>query len=150
MNSYLTLQNKSTFKSNYLNDTIYNYLDNTFIIPQSFMFDIIKVKSDYIARPDLISYDIYGTDFYADIICKLNGISNPFELNEGDILIIPSLSYITKFNQSPPISELEKDDNISEQLSPKAKTKNEKRKPNEAIIGDKRFTIDSKKRVIIY
>lgn len=148
---YSTLNYKSTIKSDYLQDTVYNLLDSTFELPKSgFSFNIFEVTKDYVARPDLISYDIYGTDFYADIICKLNGISNPFELNEGDILIIPSLSYITKFNQSPPISELEKDDNISEQLSPKAKTKNEKRKPNEAIIGDKRFTIDPKKRVIIY
>ena len=57
----------------------------------------IEVIEDYVARPDLISLAVYGTDKYADIICKINGISNPFELNTGMILLIPSLSNLTFF-----------------------------------------------------
>ena len=59
--------------------------------------EFIRVIDDYVARPDLISLAVYGTDQYADIICKINGISNPFELNAGMILLIPNLSSITFF-----------------------------------------------------
>lgn len=148
MNNYLIFNNKNILKSEYLNEDIYNLLDMTFEIPENFSFDIIKVESKYIARPDLLSYDLYGTDMYVDILCKLNGISNPFELNEDDLIIIPSASDIEYFITKSKISEKETDKNNI--ITPKAKQKNEKRKPNDAIIGDKRFTIDTKKRVIIY
>lgn len=146
MDRYLVFKDKSIIKSNYLNEDVYNFLDKTFEIPTNFKFDIIKVSPQYVARPDLLSYDVYGTDLYVDVICKLNGISNPFELNEGDLIVIPSSADVSKFFVKPIILEQnDKENNI-----PKAKQKQEKRKPNAAIIGDKRFTIDTKKRVIIY
>ena len=105
MERYLTFKDKSIIKSEYLNENIYNLLDKTFEIPKSFKFDVIKVEQQYVARPDLLSYDIFGTDFYTDIICKVNGISNPFELNEGDLIVIPSSSYIDEFFVKPIILE---------------------------------------------
>ena len=56
---------------------------------------IVEVEEYYIARPDLISLAIYGDDKYADIICKINGISNPFELNKGTWLYAPDISVVT-------------------------------------------------------
>ena len=53
--------------------------------------NFLQVNEYYVARPDLISLAVYGDDRYADIICKLNGISNPFELNEKMVLFIPTL-----------------------------------------------------------
>ena len=50
---------------------------------------ILKVEKYDIARPDLVSLAIYGTDKYGDAICKVNGISNPFELNEGMYILCP-------------------------------------------------------------
>lgn len=146
MNNYEVLNNKTTYKSKYLNEEIYNLLDYTFEINSDFAFDVIEVTSNYIARPDLLSYDIYGSDEYVDVICKINGISNPFELNEGDILIIPNIANMRDFLVKPTILETD-DENKSK---PQAKKKNEKRKPNESIIGDKRFNIDVKNRIIIY
>ena len=55
----------------------------------------VQVEKYYIARPDLISLAVYGDDKYGDIICKINGISNPFELNEGMILYTPDIGVIT-------------------------------------------------------
>ena len=40
-------------------------------------------------RPDLIALKYYSTDTMLDILLKFNGISNPFSINEGDILFIP-------------------------------------------------------------
>jgi hypothetical protein len=50
-----------------------------------------------VARPDLISLATYNDASYADLICKLNGISNMFELNEDDVIVIPTYDYIEKF-----------------------------------------------------
>ena len=148
MNTFLTLHNKTVYNSKYLNENIYNLLDKTFEIPDDFMFDVIKLNPNYIARPDLLSYDLYGTDEYMDIICKINGISNPFEMNGEDTIVVPSASDISKFNVQPILLETDEDKN--KYNAPKSKQKNEKRKPNETVIGDKRFTIDLKKRVVIY
>lgn len=50
-----------------------------------------RVPKDYVMRPDLISKAVYNTTNYAEIILKFNGISNPFSINEGDIILIPNL-----------------------------------------------------------
>ena len=91
---YSVLNNKTTINSDYLGETIYNLLDETFSLPQNFDYNIFTVPEEYIARPDLLSLDAYGSTMYADVICKINGISNPFELNEGDKLILPTPDYI--------------------------------------------------------
>lgn len=56
---------------------------------------IVEVEEYYVARPDLISLAVYGDDKYADILCKINGISNPFELNKGMYLFAPDSSVLT-------------------------------------------------------
>ena len=150
---YTTLENKNTIKSDYLNEDIINLLDKTFMLPQDFQFNILEINQEYIARPDLISLDAYGDTMYVDVICKLNGISNPFELNEGMQIILPSPDIITDFVVNPSQASTDKDDINSEYKTnnqPIAKTKSEKRKANEAILGDSRFKINKTNGVIIY
>lgn len=150
MLQYPTLDKKNIFRSDYLEEDLYNLLDKTFIIPNSYVYNIFEVTQEYIARPDLISYDAYNDTRYADVICKLNGISNPFELNEGMVIVIPSPESIMDFYSTPwkaddlEFGALRQNNNMSD------KTKQSKRQANEAIIGDKRFKIDSKSGIIIY
>lgn len=149
MLSYTTLNFKSQLKSDYLGEDIYNLLDRTFVVPQTYVYNVFEVTQDYIARPDLISYDAYGDTMYADVICKLNGISNPFELNVGMKLILPAPDSIDDFTVRPNDTEsiltngLVGDGSIIKQ-------KNSKRKANEAIVGDSRFKIDKGSKIIIY
>lgn len=144
--SHTSLMFKNTIKSDYLGEEIYNLLDKTFIIPQSYSYNIFEVTPEYIARPDLISYDAYGDVMYTDVLCKLNGISNPFELNEGMKLIIPSPEDIINFIIRPENSENE----LNNTDKPIAKQKQSKRKANEAVVGDSRFKIDASTGVVIY
>jgi hypothetical protein len=51
------------------------------------------------------------------------------------------------FMKTPTIAESEEK---LDKAKPIAKQKNQKRKPNEAIIGDKRFKIDKTRGVVIY
>jgi hypothetical protein len=149
MLDYSVLNLKTEIQSDYLGETVYNMLDYTFTIPYNYSYNIFEVTKEYIARPDLISLDAYGDTMYTDIICKLNGISNPFELNEGMKLIIPTPEDIINFIVEPSIKD--RDENwCSSSQGARSKTKNSKRQANEAIIGDTRFKIDKKNGIIIY
>lgn len=147
---HTVLNNKQLIKSNWLSDTIYNLNDSTFKIPKLYSYEVLEVTEKYIARPDLLSKDIYGDTLYSDLICKLNGISNPFELNKGMLLIIPSPDYILDFMKTVDVEETDEilESNVTNK--PIAKTKKEKRKANEAVIGDSRFKIDANRGIVIY
>ena len=114
--------------------------------------EFIRVINDYVARPDLISLAVYGTDQYADILCKINGISNPFELNEGMILLIPNLSTITFFYKNRSASATFESDStpISSTKKNFQKTKAERRSPAEQTVGSKNFVVDLSNKMIIY
>ena len=142
---HTVLNNKNIIHSDWLNEDIYNLVDSSFIIPKSYSYEILEVTEKYIARPDLISKDIYGDTIYTDLLCKLNGISNPFELNKGMLLVIPSPDNIMDFMFKP--------DNTNEldlNNKPIAKAKSDKRIANDEIVGDKRFKLDPNKGIVIY
>ncbi len=42
-------------------------------------------------RPDLVSRAAYTTTDFWDLILKYNGYSNPFSIEEGDIMMIPAI-----------------------------------------------------------
>lgn len=143
------LINKSEIKSKVLNEKIVNLLDKTFRIPEEFSYNVVEITSDYIARMDLLSKQLYGDIRYQDILCKLNGISNPFELNEGDLIVCPNISDLSYFyyKENPDEKDPDSKDGLRR---PIPKGKKEKRKPNEAVIGDKRYKVDQTRKVIIY
>ena len=149
MLEYSVLNLKTEIASDYLGEQIYNMLDYTFQIPQNYSYNIFEVTKEYIARPDLISYDAYGDSRYTDVVCKLNGVSNPFELNVGMKLILPTPEDISKFLITPSLKD--RDDNWGPVvISAGSKNKKSKRQANEAIVGDTRFKIDKANGVIIY
>lgn len=145
---HTVLNNKTQLHSDWLNEQVFNLLDPTFRIPETFDYEILEVTERYVARPDILSNDIYGDTLYSDLLCKLNGISNPFELNTGMLLVIPSPDCIMEFMKTPSIDECENKD--FDLQKPVAKNKNEKRKANEAIVGDTRFRINRAQGIIIY
>lgn len=149
---FTTLGFKTNIDSEYLDTRIHNLLDQTFEIPSNYIYNVFEVTEEYIARPDLISLDAYGDTMFADIICKLNGISNPFELNIGTQLILPSPESIMSFTHKVYDSEIDSNwgKNAIGGTSGTAKLKTSKRQPNEAIVGDTRFKIDSSTGIIIY
>lgn len=57
-----------------------------------------EVTEDEICRIDLISLEYYNDADFVDYILKFNGISNPFAIDTGDVLLIPNnISVATKF-----------------------------------------------------
>ena len=153
MLDYKILEYKSKINKN--NDTYIDLMSDSFNM-SSVAFDgqVIIVNKYYVARPDLVSLAIYGTDDYADIICKINGISNPFELNENDILFLPDIEFIRNCcKQSSSKSEIvETEDEI---LTPKKtnnfqKKKNERRSSNEQLEGEQNYVIDKSLGLVFY
>ena len=146
---HTVLNNKQKIHSDWLDDDIINLNDPTFVIPKSYQYEIIELSEKYIARPDLLSLDVYGDTLYSDILCKLNGVSNPFELNKGMLMVIPSPDVISEFMKIPTTQELDSsfDNDVTKPL---LKTKKDKRKANEAVVGDTRFKIDKTRGIVIY
>ena len=61
----------------------------------------VIVTEDYAMRPDLIAKSVYGDDSKLDYLLKYNGISNPFSINTGDLLIIPDPDKMGKMFRMP-------------------------------------------------
>lgn len=116
--------------------------------------ELIVVNEYYIARPDLISLAVYGTDEYADIICKYNGISNPFELNEDDILRIPKLETVKElFYLDDTKSDLISESNTITRPPkyPLQKAIDDpNRTPNQSVIGEENYVINKSIGMVIY
>jgi hypothetical protein len=54
--------------------------------------NVYRVPKEFSMRPDLISQAVYGNTMYAEYILKYNGYSNPFSIEEGDLVFIPELN----------------------------------------------------------
>ena len=138
------LRYKKDIYSEVLRENAINLLSKNFCIPDSFTYRLVNVSKSMVARPDLLSYHLYSDDSYGDLLCKLNGIQNPFELNEDMVLVCPAPSDLYKFFIEDDFPEEE------QKRKPRAKRKSEKRKPNEATEEDSRYTVDSNKHIVIY
>lgn len=66
-----------------------------------------RVGENEAMRPDLVSNRIYADQKYWDVLLKYNGISNPFSIIPGELLLSPALSKIDKL-VSPPTTIAEK------------------------------------------
>ena len=158
------IEKKSEIYSKIIKKSINNLLDTTFILPsEDFSVQIVEVTEEFTCRPDLLSKEVYGSEEYAFIICKLNGISNPLELNRGMLLAIPSPDSLDQFvvqvnndywkdfeiNEEP-ISNNGNFKNTQNNKPVPKKSTDKNRRPNEALVTDKRFNIDKISKRIVY
>lgn len=142
---------KPSIVPNVVGERLVNLCSQTFIIPPNIEYRLFITTKDYVARPDLVSQFLYNTTEYTDIICKINGISNPFELNDGRILVCPNGSDISKFYVRAENDD--EDDIYSDDIdsgTPQPKQITDKRGANDSVVNDKRFDIDKENRVVVY
>lgn len=155
MLDYITLSAKPYIEKNNekYKDLLSKVIDNNINTNTIIQCSLIEVTDEYVARPDLVSLAVYGSDKYADIICKINGISNPFELNSGMELIIPNLNEIQQvfiYGKKSSVVNDDKTTHISKTTKTNQKAKNSDRKPSEQTIGEYNFTIDRINKIIYY
>jgi len=143
------LQNKPEIFSEHLGERIIHLGAMTYKLPGNIDYEVFQVDKAHVARPDLIADIFYGDAQYGDLICKINNIPNPFELNEGMFIIVPTVASLDKFYVQDIFNDSTSEEN-GKTKRPRPKTRTEKRKPNEAVVGDTRFKIDKANRVIIY
>jgi len=62
---------------------------------------VYRIPVGFEMRPDLVSQSVYNNTMYAEFVLKYNGISNPFALDEGDVILIPSLESAKKSLKEP-------------------------------------------------
>jgi len=48
------------------------------------------VTQDFQMRPDQLAFQAYSSEEYVGSLMKINGISNPFALEEGDVVVAPT------------------------------------------------------------
>ena len=66
------------------------------------------VDADEVGRIDLIANGYYRNPDKLELILKYNGISNPFSINEGDVLLIPDDSIpLVKWKRVNPVASEE-------------------------------------------
>ena len=68
------LKNKPTIFSKAVGEDIIHLGAITFKMPDWVSYSTYIVSKSHVARPDLISRIMYGTDIYGDFLCKVNGI----------------------------------------------------------------------------
>ena len=114
--------------------------------------EVLIINKYYVARPDLVSLAVYGDDQYADIICKINGISNPFELNENDIIFIPAIDTINSLTtiNNKPSDLVDEEPNLYTKKTDIRKKSSDKRSPNEMTLSDSNYIIDHSLGLIFY
>lgn len=153
--NYHTLALKPTFNASGNKEASLDLCATTWSDIEPFVIKPIIIDEYYVARPDLVSLAVYGSDEYADLICKWNGISNPFELNLGMIICIPPVDYLYKaiYNHDKAVSDLIVDDNVTIQKPRNnfQRKKSDARSASASIVGDKpAYVIDKTLGLVIY
>ena len=116
----------------------------------------LVVNKYYVARPDLIALAVYGDDRYADILCKVNGISNPFELNENDVIILPHVETLMDLTNMSPVESVFVDGKNNNELvtgfmdTELQRDVNSSRSPNEQTKGMTNIVNDEENGLILY
>ena len=76
---------------------------------------LVFVNQEYNGRADLISLDQFGDEGYLDSIMKVNSLYNPFAVEEGQFLLIPSVTAGSPFYTKPPQVQLPANDTATTQ-----------------------------------
>jgi len=119
----------------------------------------IIVTPEYDMRPDLLSFALYGTDDYVDILMKVNEYSDPLSVRAGDLIVVPAIKPAENFYRTPKVEE-DGDGAQSKYIDPNKKSKadenrlaalakisesikngsTENRRPNELKTGESNIT----------
>ncbi len=63
---------------------------------------LFLAEERHLCRPDLLSFDAFGSPNHVDVILKFNQITNPFRVEVGDLVMVPSLSAFASFYRRSP------------------------------------------------
>lgn len=98
MDSIIDLQTiKAKREILFENEYILDFTESSISFSENLtILTVFLVTNEYAGRPWLISKLFYFSNDYTDMLCFFNGISNPYTLEEGYKLIIPTLDSLRK------------------------------------------------------
>jgi hypothetical protein len=89
--------------------TMIDFLENNFKVsysdPSLEIEKVMLIEEHHICRPDLISFECYGSVNHVDIILKFNQITNPFSMELYDFMVIPTLASGLRFYRQDKLSK---------------------------------------------
>lgn len=85
---------------NDINQPMYNLIEPTFTTKDLVKFTTIVTKEQEM-RIDLISYALYQSVNYSDLLLNINDIDNPLNIKEGDTLLYPPLEHLQYYRITP-------------------------------------------------
>jgi len=92
---------KYTRSNFYTQATVQNVLEDDLVSNYWYLFQINRpytyftISRDFLQRPDLLSYSLYGTDNLWWILCKVNMIDDIWnDLSVGQVIIVPDVNDI--------------------------------------------------------
>lgn len=81
--------------------TSLDFMENNFKVnyedPKLVISKVFLIEDRHLCRPDMLSFDAYGSANYVDVILKFNHISNPFSMELYDLIVVPKLNTALKF-----------------------------------------------------
>jgi hypothetical protein len=104
-------------------DLLSNNYEVNFKSPNFVFLKFFQVKEEHLCRIDLICNEVYGDPSVVETFCKWNGITNPFSLNVGDILICPTIGTLNSFFVNNDLPRSEAKDTKATWLDPSRATK---------------------------
>jgi hypothetical protein len=96
----MELYNISILKKDKNQDGLYDMIEPTFILKELPQLQMI-VSNEQEMRIDLISFEIYKSVDYADLILDLNDIDNPLNIKSGDYIRYIPLEQLDYYRISP-------------------------------------------------
>ena len=83
----------------------------------------IRVAEEEQMRPDLLSVRMYGEQSFYEALLKYNGISNPFAIEQYDLLLVPTYKSLERMMVAPKdvvdIGAQQRESNEDKLLNPK-------------------------------
>lgn len=83
-----------------INQSMYNLIEPTFTTKDLIKFTTVVTREQEM-RIDLISYSLYQSVNYADLLLNINDIDNPLNIKEGDTLLYPPLEHLEYYRINP-------------------------------------------------
>lgn len=98
----------------------------------------VLITREYQMRPDLVAKGVIGDDTQLDLLLKYNGISNPYSIEEGQILYVPDMDDMNEAVIEPRIDEGSVDIEVDEGRVDTDTGKTEARKKRMDLINKKK------------
>ena len=95
----MDLYDITTLQRDINQNNLYDLIESTFVMNYYPPLSMIVLPEQEM-RVDLISFSLYGTTDYVDLIMDLNGIDNPLNIMSGDIINYIDLSQLDSYRQS--------------------------------------------------